>query len=200
MSLCLVESLTTICQSINPLLSFPPAQTIKVSKKPTSHPALRLLWRLLHCWYILVICVCVPLQVSLSLSLSLSLPPSPLNTFTSLIYPSHHLCLRAPPSEVISAEKYGRWDERTEVAGKLNKQWLYYSFTLLQPLLFCCQSDQVNICLCLVGFAITIINILVQFIFMFMVKVVWSRKNVNIFVFFLANKTQFCYGHYDEGA
>ena len=42
------------------------------------------------------------LSFGLSLSLSLSL-----TTFTSLIYP-HHLCLRAPPSEVISAEKYGR--------------------------------------------------------------------------------------------
>ena len=45
--------------------------------------------------------------LSLGLSLSLSLSPSPLTSFTSLIYP-HHLCLRAPPSEVISAEKYGR--------------------------------------------------------------------------------------------
>ena len=114
---------------------------------------------LLHCWCIFIICVCVPLQVSLSLSLS----PSPLTTFKSLIYPPHNLCLRAPPSEVISAEKYGRWDERTEVAGKLNKQWLYYSFTLLQPLLFCCKSDQVNICN---RFVITINNIFVLFMFM----------------------------------
>ena len=176
-TICLVESLTRICQSINPLLSSPLPKLSKCQRN--RHPTLlsfsseyfyivvissssvvfacphkrlclwvclclclRLLWLLLHRWYILIICVCVPLQVSLSLSL----PPSPLNIFTSLIYPSHHFCLRAPPSEVISAEKYGRWDERTEVAGKLNKQWLYYSFTLLQPLLFCCQSDQVNIC------------------------------------------------------
>ena len=36
--MCLVESGTRICQSVTPLLSSSPAQTIKLSKKPTPPP------------------------------------------------------------------------------------------------------------------------------------------------------------------
>ena len=32
-----------------------------------------------------------------------------------------------------------------------------------------------------------------------MMKVEWLRKNVKTVVFFLANKSQLCYGHHDEG-